>query len=161
MKDTYIQTNYTLDIIGYFGPLILAIENIYFLWERQIQLFSYFTMVIVNTLINKSLKGIFKEPRPLNGINILDTEIHYGTDIYGMPSGHAQSVAFSMMYLYMATKNIMLLILNSIILTLTALQRWNYKKHTFSQLLVGSISGILTSFILFHMVSYWIKYNIR
>ena len=155
--NTYKKSNHTLDTIGYLGPLLLAIENTYVLWNRQFYLIGYLLLGMMNTMINKILKGIFREPRPKGGVNIFDTEIHYGTDIYGMPSGHAQTVAFSSIYVYLANPNNSIFLLNIFILFLTAYQRWNYKKHTTSQLVMGSIVGGIVAYSFFHMIQYWIE----
>ena len=155
--NTYKKSNHILDTIGYFGPLLLAIENTYLLWNRQYYLIGYLLFGMVNTIINKLLKGIFREPRPNGGVNIFKTELHYGTDIYGMPSGHAQTVAFSTVYAYLAYPSISLLMFNFVILFLTAFQRWNYKKHTTNQLFIGSVVGGIIAYSFFHMIQYWIE----
>ena len=74
-----------------------------------------------------------------------------------MPSGHAQTVAFSSIYVYLANPNNSIFLLNIFILFLTAYQRWNYKKHTTSQLVMGSIVGGIVAYSFFHMIQYWIE----
>jgi len=101
----------------------------------------------MNSGVNKILKGIIKEPRPEDSINITNLEVHNGADIYGMPSGHSQSVSFSTVFVYLVQKSTWLLLLNTIILMLTILQRWNYRKHTMVQLVAGSIVGVLVGSI--------------
>jgi membrane-associated phospholipid phosphatase len=155
--NTYQKSNHIVDTIGYIGPLLLAFENTYILWNRRLYLIGYLIAGMLNTIINKILKGIFREPRPIGGVNIFDTELHYGPDIYGMPSGHAQTVAFSTVYLYMANQQTIILVFNMGILLLTAFQRWNYKKHTINQLLIGSIIGSIIAYSFFHMIRYWIE----
>ena len=156
---TIIQTNQTLDLIGFFGPLILLITNIYELWSQKLYLIGYFVFLLINSAVNKGLKYIFKEPRPYDGINIISGEIHHGADVYGMPSGHAQSVSFSLIYLYLVQKSNWLLILNTIILLLTVIQRWNYRKHTIEQLLIGTMVGIRCGISSYYIVKYGIENN--
>jgi membrane-associated phospholipid phosphatase len=156
---TIIQTNQTLDLIGFFGPLIILITNIYNLWTQTLYLIGYFVFLLINSAVNKSLKSIFKEPRPYDEINIMSGEIHYGADVYGMPSGHAQSVSFSLIYLYLVQKSNLLLILNTIILLLTVIQRWNYRKHTIEQLLIGTMAGIICGISSYYIVKYGIENN--
>ena len=76
-----------------------------------------------------------------------------------MPSGHAQSVSFSLIYLYLVQKSIWLLILNTIILLLTVIQRWNYRKHTIEQLLIGTMVGIICAISSYYIVKYGIENN--
>lgn len=156
---TIIQTNQTLDLIGFFGPLILLITNIYNLWTQKLYLIGYFIFLLINSAVNKSLKSVFKEPRPYDGINIINAEIQHGADVYGMPSGHAQSVSFSLIYLYLVQKSNWLLILNTVILLLTVIQRWNYRKHTIEQLLIGTMVGIICGISSYYIVKYGIENN--
>ena len=93
----------------------------------------------------------------MNEMSIEDIDIFNWTgvkDIYGMPSGHAQSVSYSLMYLYLVQCSGYMALLNITILGLTLFQRWNYRKHTIIQLLVGTIVGLtigLTSFYIIKM----------
>lgn len=144
---TNIKTIYELDQIGFFGPFILMFINIYNLLSQPYYLIGYLVSLLMNSGVNKILKGIIKEPRPDNSIDITNIEVHNGADIYGMPSGHSQSVSFSTVFIYLVQKSEWLLLFNTIILVLTILQRWNYRKHTIGQLLVGSIVGALVGSI--------------
>lgn len=144
---TNIKTIYELDQIGFFGPFILMFINIYNLLSQPYYLIGYLVSLLMNSGVNKILKGIIKEPRPDNSIDITNIEVHNGADIYGMPSGHSQSVSFSTVFVYLVQKSEWLLLFNTIILVLTILQRWNYRKHTIGQLLVGSIVGALVGSI--------------
>lgn len=121
--------------------------NIYNLLSQPYYLIGYLVSLLMNSGVNKILKGIIKEPRPDNSIDITNIEVHNGADIYGMPSGHSQSVSFSTVFVYLVQKSEWLLLFNTIILVLTILQRWNYRKHTIGQLLVGSIVGALVGSI--------------
>ena len=84
---------------------------------------------------------VFQEPRPEGSDMTIVGEPYQGADEYGMPSGHAQSVAFSTTYLYLVTKNVLWLALELCIVALTMIQRWKYKNHSVSQLFVGGLVG--------------------
>ena len=89
----------------------------------------------------------------MNEISMEDIDIFNWTgvkDIYGMPSGHAQSVSYSLMYLYLVQGSGYMALLNIIILGLTLFQRWNYRKHTIIQLLVGTIVGLTIGILSFN-----------
>lgn len=144
---TNIKTIDELDQIGFFGPFILIFINIYNLLSQPYYLIGYLVTLLMNSGVNKILKGIIREPRPEDSINITNLEVHNGADIYGMPSGHSQSVSFSTVFVYLVQKSTWLLLLNTIILMLTILQRWNYRKHTMVQLVAGSIVGVLVGSI--------------
>tara|TARA_B100000035_G_C20994850_1_gene551974 strand:- start:590 stop:1093 length:504 start_codon:yes stop_codon:yes gene_type:complete len=154
-----METNTTsllfLDWIGYLGPFILMIINIYALWIQPYYLVGYFISLFFSSIINRSLKYIYKEPRPMNEISMEDIDIFNWTgvkDIYGMPSGHAQSVSYSLMYLYLVQGSGYMALLNITILGLTLFQRWNYRKHTIIQLLVGTIVGLTIGFLAFYII---------
>lgn len=140
---TNIKTIYELDQIGFFGPFIVMFINIYNLLSQPYYLIGYLVTLIMNSGVNKILKGIIKEPRPADSIEITKFEVHNGADIYGMPSGHSQNVFFSTIFVYLVQKSTWLLLFNIMILMLTILQRWNYRKHTMEQLILGSIVGLL------------------
>jgi hypothetical protein len=132
-----------IDIIGLSGPLILFIISIINLWKQK-YIYGYLLFYIVNTFINNLLKISIKEPRPTNNIiNEKYTEIHK----YGMPSYHAQSVVFSLVYLYLVNKSVFLLLIEIFIVFITIYQRWYYRYHSKEQLAIGSLVGGMTAYI--------------
>ena len=111
-----------LDYIGFFGPLLLFCISVWKLSGRIHFLYGYLGLFLASTIINKALKLLFQEPRPEGGMTIVG-EPYQGADEYGMPSGHAQSVAFSTTYLYLVTMNVLWLALELCIVALTMIQR--------------------------------------
>ena len=90
---TIQSSNIHLDWIGYMGPIIAMISNIYALWIQPPYLIGYFAFLFMNSLVNKAIKHMYKESRPLHGVEMETVNIfNLGgiKDIYGMPSGHAQ-----------------------------------------------------------------------
>jgi membrane-associated phospholipid phosphatase len=153
-----------LDYIGFFGPHILFILNLFVLWKQFIQyndyyLYGYVLFLFINKFINKLIKSIIKEPRPNGGKNIMDFEdkFYKGIEQYGMPSGHVQSSFFSLTYLYLVKKSSLLLMIELFITSLTFYQRWKYKRHTILQLCIGTIIGILLGYISFEIVKIYLK----
>jgi membrane-associated phospholipid phosphatase len=112
------------------------------LWKQK-YIYGYLVFYIINTFINNLLKISIKEPRPTNTINEKYTEIHK----YGMPSYHAQSVVFSLVYLYLVNKSVFLLLIEIFIVFITLYQRWYYRNHTKEQLAIGSLIGGINSYI--------------
>ena len=156
---TIIKSLYMLDLLGFFGPLIIGIINTFILWEQSVYLYGYLLFLILNSIINKSLKSIYRESRPIGGINFIDREVHYGADIYGMPSGHAQSTAYSLAYLYLVQKSNGILVANTLLLLLTTIQRWNYKKHTIEQLITGTVVGLICGWSSYYIVKRIAEHN--
>ena len=110
-----------LDSIGFYGPVILAITNIYYLFYRKTYLYAYILFLIINSFINRILKEIIREPRP-NNQRFMKFESK--DDIYGMPSGHAQSIFYSTTFLYLTTASYYLLIISLFVCALTIYQRY-------------------------------------
>ena len=106
---------------------------------------------MINYCTNGALKLIFREPRPDGNIVFDSHEITTGSERYGMPSGHAQSVAFSSMFSYLITKSPKILMGTSFISVITIYQRYKYKRHTIGQLFVGTIIGGLMA-VLCHKI---------
>jgi hypothetical protein len=112
-------------------------------WKQK-YIYGYLLFYIINTFINNFLKNSIKQARPNNNIiNEKYTEIHK----YGMPSYHAQSVVFSLVYLYLVNKSIFILLIEIFIVFMTLYQRWYYRYHTIEQLAVGSFIGGVTAYI--------------
>ena len=144
-----------LDVIGYFAPNILFILSCYLLWSKPFLLIYYFIGFFINILLNIILKVIFKQPRPSEDIKLFNIAINNGKrmkyDVYGMPSGHAQTSFYSVIFIYLVFKNNYLSLFYLILSLLTLYQRVKYKNHTFSQVVVGSIVGLLVGYIIFYL----------
>jgi len=143
-----------IDDIGFFGPIILSILTVVMLWGRIKYLQLYLVFMLFNLLLNKQLKDTIQSPRPGNpdkNMIYKTFEKTSGTETYGMPSGHAQSVSFSTLYIYLVTKSKNLLIGSSFISSLTLLQRYRFKRHSIRQLFVGSVIGCLVAYISYNL----------
>jgi len=143
-----------IDDIGFFGPMILFTLTIIMLWGRFKYINVYLIFILFNTVLNKILKNTIKSSRPgkLNEYTIYKTyENTNGSDNYGMPSGHAQSVSFSTLYMYLVTKSKNLLIGGSFISALSLIQRYRFKRHSIKQLLVGVIVGSSVAYISYNL----------
>jgi membrane-associated phospholipid phosphatase len=135
------------DYIGYYGPIILLIATIILMMARTKVLILYITFFIINAYLNRVLKLLIREPRPIGNILFNNSENTKESEQYGMPSGHAQSVAFTTMFLYLFTKppNMYLIMGAFFIGVITLYQRYKYKRHSVSQLLVGTTVGALVA----------------
>ena len=138
------------DYIGFFGPIIVIIISITKLWNQHQYLLGYVVFKIINSISNSVLKSLIREARPNGGRSIIN-EKYTGSNIYGMPSSHTQTVAYSTIYLYLVKRSPMFLILESFILALTFYQRWKYKRHTIDQLFIGTGIGALMGYFGFYM----------
>lgn len=130
--------------IGYFSGRILFIMIVsYFLYyQRFFWMWVYVFLYIINICIILWLQKIWKDPRPSNGIEFMKAEFH-NSEVYGMPSGHTQTVFFSLVYFYMITRSINWLLIMFFVVVCTISQRLIYRKHTILQIIVGGIIGTL------------------
>ena len=139
-----------LDYIGFFGPLLLFCISVWKLSIHVSYLYGYLGLFLASTIINKVLKVLFKEPRPEESMTIVG-EPYHGADEYGMPSGHA--------HLYLVTKNALWLAVELCVVCLTLIQRWKYKNHSVSQLMVGTLVGTFWGYYGYQMMNTWIHYD--
>lgn len=137
-----------LSIIGAFGPYIMAVgiiaENI-IMQPSYFKIGSLLLWQPLNVMINCVLKEVINQDRPIGSKHVNNLEKYIDEGSKGMPSGHAQVVGSELMFAMLSnsfiTKIIMLLQTG-----LTIYQRYIYKKHTISQLIVGLIIGMLYSY---------------
>lgn len=142
-----------LDSVGYNGPRILFMLTILSIWKRSFYLYFYVLFYFMNDLLNPFLKNIIREPRPKGYGDNLETYYKYddGPHKYGMPSGHSQSVFYSITFLWLVVKSPLLLIMSLSIGSLTLYQRYTNKKHSLLQLLGGAIVGIFVAYITYYI----------
>ncbi len=146
---------FTIELIGFLGPLLVACIAFYGLWGSHKYLLTYVCFFLVNMIVNKWIKLWVRQPRPTGGKSILG-ELYGGADEYGMPSAHAQSVLYSTIFLYLAKGDIVWLLSGLGIAILTIYQRWSYRRHTIAQLLIGALCGCVVAYIANLTANRWI-----
>ena len=68
-----------------------------------------------------------------------------------MPSGHTQSIFFSIIFIYLALKDIKIISIYLFIALITMYQRVLFKEHTVLQVVAGSIAGVLFGGFIYYM----------
>lgn len=149
-----IPTPNPLDYIGYYGPIILLLVAIMILISRTKTLVLYILFFAINVYLNGILKSLFREPRPAGNMLFNDMENTDGGEQYGMPSGHAQSVAYTATFLYLFTKSPDIFMGACFIGAITLYQRYKYKRHSIGQLLAGATAGVLVAGLCNKIYSY-------
>jgi membrane-associated phospholipid phosphatase len=116
----------------------------------------------LSSLVNFIAKSITKQPRPSHTRHttrfILKDGLLY--DVYGMPSGHAQSVVFSTVYYYLVMNNGFLLFFIGISM-ITLVERVHDHHHTVMQVMVGAILGGLIAVLAVYIKHLNIDLNIN
>jgi len=147
--------------IGQNGPILLLFITIFLLRNKYNLLFYYILFFIVSLFLNLILKGIIQQPRPSIDAKtfhlmmknkeryIYKHGIPY--DIFGMPSGHSQSVLLSTIFIYLSLHDMNVFILYLFITLITLIQRVIDNHHTVLQVIFGSIIGILLGYLAYKM----------
>ena len=133
--------------IAYNGPVIqyfIVIAYILFNFDNDFKLLLLFlTVGVANGKLNELIKITLKQSRPTGSIDVFETkeynkeEPHY----YGMPSGHMQNGSYSYFIGIRIIKNMYYIIFGGILMIMTFIQRYTYKKHTILQLIIGTMIG--------------------
>jgi membrane-associated phospholipid phosphatase len=125
----------------------------------------------INSILNLVLKGIIQQPRPsedeklfnLAKKNIPETIFKDGVpfNIYGMPSGHAQSALYSCVYIFLSLRDIRVLIFYAVLSLIIMVERVINNLHTAFQVIVGAFIGGFIGYTAFHFAGSVIKGRIR
>jgi len=136
--------------IGFFSELIVIGLAFYlFLIKNQIiDLCVFLIGLAMNALLNRWLRSIIKQPRPEHPIRFLESEHFIKSKYsYGMPSGHSQTVFYSIVFLYLCVShNISWLLVSILIVVLMFIERTSFHNHTALQLLAGAIIGSIFAY---------------
>ena len=145
-----------LNVVGYNGPYAMLLYGIHLLLEKRKMLFYFIVGILLNSVLNLVLKGLFKQPRPEYDTDKIKESINsnllryaLGYDIYGMPSGHAQNALYITTFLYLVTRNLTVgtcLLLFSLVIIL---QRVVFNKHTIFQTFIGSVVGSFFAYVVY------------
>lgn len=140
-------------LVGYYGYItmpVFVIGTLFYNFATTGAGFSNLLVfpgfVVFNQGLNGLLKHICHQPRPDNQINIVEHDSKTNQNM-GMPSGHSQSVAFSMTYLFLSQTNFYVNAVGLVMSGLTLAQRLVYRKHTPTQVVVGTSLGGLVGYI--------------
>ena len=150
-----------LGYIGAFSPIYMFLLTLFLLRHKRLYFSYYIFGTFANIILNIFLKLIIKEARPDKDqtlINIGNANgKRFGSDIYGMPSGHAQNCAFNFMYITLIFNSPWISCLYLVIGVITLVQRYMYNNHTILQLIIGIIVGLLVGYIVYNYTNNRIK----
>jgi membrane-associated phospholipid phosphatase len=154
-----------LDYLGVMAPIVLLVISILLLQNKKYYFKAYIIGYGLNILLNSILKYAIKEPRPSKDMRIFEIAIanekRIGFDKYGMPSGHAQTCGYSLVYITMVLNNSYITGLYLIITLISLYQRYKYFNHTILQLIIGLIVGMTFGYITYCAGNKYIKGNFK
>lgn len=150
---------------GSYGPLLLVITTLLLLRHKEIY-FNYFLVAsFLNVLLNHFLKVVIQQPRPSVNKKTFDLALKHmksknysnaiSYDVFGMPSGHTQTVVFATTFLFLVLKpsSSVLTFFYLLISLITMLQRIQYQFHTFNQVISGGVIGFLFAHLVYYLAS--------
>ncbi len=153
----------SLDFVGEIGPILLFV-SVLLLLKNKNNLFTYYLCgSVLNALLNLILKAIIQQPRPLHDPSVIKARLELNKSnrllyvvpihIFGMPSGHTQSVFYSTCFIYLALRDIKITLLFLLISVLTVFQRVNNYFHSVIQVVVGAMVGVLFGVFIYCMAN--------
>lgn len=150
---------YYIDLVGFYGPLIIGLINAFALWCRKMYLIAYVLFFALNSFLNGILKNLIQQARPSGQIYLNDHDVvpDSAPSKYGMPSGHAQSVGYSITFLYLVIHSTAVLCASLFIGALTVYQRFKYRRHTISQLFTGLVIGSIIAMVSYEATRFFIN----
>ena len=125
-----------IDYVGMYNPFISAVISVAYLWKMPPYWMGYLAFSFLNEELSVWLKRQIREPRPQ--MYVSDPN-HRG--YYGMPSGHAQNAAFTVVYLWLAKPSWMMTCVVGLLGMISMVERYKNGRHTIKQLAVGSAIG--------------------
>lgn len=153
--------------IGENGPIILLFLTIFLLRNKHNFLFYYILFFIISLFLNLFLKGVIQQPRPSIDTKTFNLMMRnkeryiykHGIpyDIFGMPSGHSQSVLLSTIFIYLVLHDIKIAGLYLFIILITLTQRVIDNHHTILQVIVGSFIGCIVGYLAYKMAELNLK----
>ena len=147
-----------LNYTGEFGPMILFVPTIFLLFKKRSALIYYISGSFLNFILNIFLKLLIQQPRPSDDPDkfelMMERRKHLlliPYDVFGMPSGHAQTVAFTTAFVFLTIRNNIFRGFCVLISLVTMWQRVHYNHHTVTQVVIGAIVGILFAGLMFYL----------
>jgi len=155
--------------LGRFGPFITFIMSLFILNNKNLTTQAYIAGIIIDTILNPLIKLTFAQRRPdkTNSTTVLSAAIDtsknpqdtnfpdsfiessFDAHRYGMPSGHAQTSGFNLMYIWLVTHNYGITAIYALFTIITCIQRVVARRHYVDQVLIGTVLGALIAYFSF------------
>jgi membrane-associated phospholipid phosphatase len=122
--------------VGIYSPIFIAIILVLHLIRQPKYAIAYVLFSAINVSFNIFLKHTLKQPRP----HILVYDKTYD-DYYGMPSGHAQQILFTLVFLLLVRPSWIVFWICLTLGSFGLIERYVHRRHTIEQLFVGGVVG--------------------
>lgn len=153
----------TIEELERLSPILLPSKFVYDFFEtKNIKYVFIIIAYILNSILNKFLKedvarklmknktysiiGRGLRPKDAKKCGIISSD-KKSKEHYGMPSGHAQSFGFFLIFELLNSKNMYYKIILSILIMYLAYTRIKFKCHTYQQVIVGLTIGGIVAYV--------------
>jgi membrane-associated phospholipid phosphatase len=149
-----------LSYLGLYAPIILFLITLILLRNKLNYLIYFLLGFGLSNILNIILKFLIKAPRPSNDDKTIEFGIKNNSrslfDKYGMPSNHAQSCAYILVFSTMFL-NLYMFIFYVFLTTVCIFQRYLFNNHSLLQLFVGFIIGSIVGYFTYIVANNKIK----
>jgi membrane-associated phospholipid phosphatase len=153
--DTLTGKETWVDYVGMYNPFLSALVVVVYLWKRKPYWISYLAFSWLNEELAVWLKRIFREPRPQHYVGDPN---HRG--YYGMPSGHAQHAAFTLVYVGLVQPSWMISCILGLLGMISVAERYKNGRHTLKQIAVGAVLGAAFAVVSVYVVREMLHANL-
>jgi len=149
--------------VGTFSPILIFFITLFTLRTHKTRRYLYLFGYALTLVSNYFLKLLFKQPRPNQNEELFRIQLEHGKRIdpsrYGMPSGHAQLLFYSLAFVLLSySKWPNMFWLYSFLVLIGCIQRVVFHLHTPAQVVVGALFGVLSSFFVVRISSSLLRY---
>ena len=139
------------------GPLFI---------RKFYSLAGFFVGYVFNVLLNIFLKWVFLQPRPNSDLEFFKTSLkissnrnnpYFISKHCGMPSGHAQTAGFSLVYVILSTHSWWIWSFMILLTIITCVQRIMTNMHSLLQVLVGLFIGMTMGLLFYILITRVLK----
>lgn len=164
IRGLYMTPKTAFYFLGNYGPLVLIALSWYYLWNKPHLLLYYNVGIALNAMINLVIKGLIQQPRPMYDDQKMELLKRHGKeylyktgipfDIFGMPSGHAQTAFFSWAFVYLSLRSREIMYVFIPLMGIVLAQRVFYLYHSWEQVFVGGVVGALFGGLVYYLSQY-------
>jgi membrane-associated phospholipid phosphatase len=149
--------------LGTFSPILIFFITLFTLRTHKTRGYLYIFGYAFTLVSNYFLKLLFKQPRPNQNAELFRIQLEHGKLIdpsrYGMPSGHAQLLFYSLAFVLLSySKWPNMFWLYSFLVLIGCTQRVVFHLHTPAQVVVGAFFGVLSAFFVVRISSSLLRY---
>lgn len=150
--------------VGTFSPMIIFFITVFTLHPHKTRYYLYLFGYALTLVSNYFLKLLFKQPRPNQNEELFRIQLAHGKPIdpsrYGMPSGHAQILFYSLAFVLLSYPKWDRIIWLYVFLVLVGCaQRVVFHLHTPAQIVVGALFGLVGAFLVVRISSSLLRYR--